>query len=41
MKFDVLTSGLHALSVPGEPGLQIVLIVGQPAGPAADIHCMG
>jgi hypothetical protein len=26
--------------VPGEPGLQIVLIVGQPASPAAGIHGM-
>ncbi|HZC93183.1 MAG TPA: hypothetical protein VE400_21475 [Mycobacterium sp.] len=40
MKFDALASGLDPLSVSGEPGLQIVLIVGQPTGPAADIYSM-
>ena len=40
MKHDLLAAGLHPLPVAGEPGLQIVLIVGQPAGPAADIHSM-
>jgi hypothetical protein len=38
MKHDLLAPGLHPLPVPGEPGLQIVLIAGQPAGPAADIY---
>jgi hypothetical protein len=38
MEFDVIASGIDPLPVSGEPGLQIVLIVGQPAGPAADIH---
>src|SRR3984957_6560277 len=38
MKHDLRAAGLHPLPVAGEPGLQIVLIVGQPAGPAADIH---
>jgi hypothetical protein len=40
MERDVLTPRLHPLPVPGKPGLQIVLVVGQPAGLAADIHWM-
>jgi len=38
MKHDLLAPSLHPLAVPSEPRLQVVLIVGQPAGPAADIH---
>jgi hypothetical protein len=41
MERDLLAPGLHPLAVAGEPGLQVVLVVRQPAGPAPDIHSMG
>jgi len=41
MKHDLLTSSLHPLPVAGEPGLQVVLVFRQPAGPAPYIHRMG
>lgn len=38
VKHELLAPGVHALPVAGEPGLQVILVLGQPAGTAAHIY---